>query len=141
MTSSILNRRSIRKYTKQEVSKEQIKEVLIAAMAAPSARNKKPWHFVVINERSVLDKIPDYHPYAKMIYEALLAILVCGNLRLDENLAYLAQNCSAATQNILLRATELGLGSVWLGVYPRETKPPHEGLDWGNVSFNYFKES
>jgi len=169
MQSSIYQRRSIRKYTKQAVTKDQIEELLSAAMAAPSARNKKPWHFIVIEERSVLDKIPDYHPYAKMLYEAPLAMLVCGDLELDENIDYLVQNCSAATQNILLRATELGLGTVWLGVYPREPrmeglvdlfnlpehikpisliaigypaekKEPKMGLEWDKVSFNKFIE-
>jgi len=69
-----------------------------------------------------LDKIEKVHPYAKMLKQAPLAIIVCGDFNLEENEAYLVQNCSAATQNVLLMATELGLGSVWLGVYPRDNR-------------------
>lgn len=116
---SIYNRRSIRKYKNQEVSGEIINELLNAAMMAPSARNTQSWQFVVIKSRIILDKLSEIHPYAKMLKEAPLAILVCGDGSKEENDYYQCINCSAATQNILLAAHDLGVGSVWLGVYPR----------------------
>lgn len=116
---AIKNRRSIRKYTSQDISDEIINELLFAAMMAPSARNTQSWQFVVIRKRAVLYKLSDVHPYAKMLKEAPLAILVCGDKTLEESEPYLNQNCCAATQNILLAAYSMGIGSVWLGVYPR----------------------
>jgi len=117
----ILTRRSIRKYTEQPVSDEVLKELLEAAMCAPSAGNRQPWCFVVINDRKILDDIPNYHPYAQMLKEAPAAILVCcdSDLQMGD---YGVQDCSAATQNILLAAHAKGLGAVWLGVYPTEVR-------------------
>lgn len=119
---AILYRRSIRKYTNQPVSDELIKELLKAAMSAPSANNKQPWCFVVINERKVLNEIPKFHPYAGMIKEAPIAILVCGDLKLEDHEGYLALDCTAATENILIAVHAKGLGAVWLGIYPREER-------------------
>jgi len=116
---AILTRRSIRKYTKQPVSDEVLKELLEAAMYAPSAGNRQPWCFVVINDRKILNEIPEYHPYAQMLKGAPVAILVCCDINL-ENKGFGVEDCSAATQNILLAAHAKGLGAVWLGVYPAE---------------------
>jgi len=117
---AILTRRSIRKYTEKPVSAEVLKELLEAAMCAPSAGNRQPWCFVVINDRKILDEIPNLHPYAQMLKEAPVAILVCcdSDLQMGD---YGVQDCSAATQNILLAAQAKGLGAVWLGVYPVES--------------------
>lgn len=116
---AILERRSIRKYTGEPVAPEQLETLLKAAMAAPSAGNEQPWHFVVIDDRDILFKITDFHPYSQMLKQAPLAIAVCGDM---EGLKYegffWAQDCSAATENMLIAATEMGLGTVWLGVYP-----------------------
>ena len=119
---SIYNRRSIRKYKNQEVSDEIINELLNAAMMAPSARNTQSWQFVVISDRKILNSLTRVHPYSAMMTEASHAILVCGDKTLEPNEGYLNTNCSAATQNILLAAHALGIGSVWLGVYPREER-------------------
>jgi len=119
---AIQSRRSIRKYTGKRIPLESVDKILKAAMYAPSARNYQPWQFIVINERNKLDELSEIHPYGKMLKEATLAILVCGDRKLEPNDAYLCQNCAAATQNILLAAHDLGLGSVWLGVYPREQR-------------------
>jgi nitroreductase len=116
--NAIFNRRSIRKYTKQEISEEIIEKLLRAGMAAPSAANEQPWHFVVIKDKDILYAIPKFHPYAQMLREADCAIVVCGDLVLESNKGFWVQDCSAATENILIEATDLGLGSVWLGVYP-----------------------
>lgn len=119
---SILKRRSIRKYTSEPISDSTIKTLLDAGMHAPSARNLQAWHFVVVDEREVLDKLSIAHPYAKMLKQATLAILVCGDRNIQEMDGYLVQDCSAATQNIMLAAHACGLGSVWLGMYPREER-------------------
>jgi nitroreductase len=119
---AILSRRSIRRYTSKEVSRELIQELLEAAMSAPSAGNEQPWHFIVINDRSILDDIPNIHPYSQMLKEAPVAIMVCGDLNLEKYKGYWVQDCSAATQNILLAAHSRGLGAVWLGIHPMEER-------------------
>ena len=119
---AILSRRSIRKYTAEPVPEPQIKELLEAAMSAPSAANQQDWQFVVINERQILDEVPKLHPYSQMLREAPLAILVCGDEHLETNKGYWIQDCSAATQNLLIAAHAIGLGAVWLGIYPREDR-------------------
>lgn len=119
---AILSRRSIRKYTEQPVSEDEIKTLLEAAMSAPSAGNEQPWHFVVIRNRGTLDQIPTIHPHSSMLKEAPLAIVVCADLNLEKHKGYWVQDCSAATQNLLIAARALGLGAVWLGVYPRDER-------------------
>jgi nitroreductase len=116
----ILQRRSIRKYTSKNVDHARITALLKAAMAAPSASNRTPWHFVVINNRKQLDRLADTHPYGKMLYDAPLCIAVCGNTTTSE--LYWVQDCSAATENLLLAAVNLDLGAVWLGVFPRQER-------------------
>src|SRR5210317_273458 len=117
---NLLQRRSIRKYTDQPISGDIVNGLLEAGMHAPTARNLQPWHFVVVDERSMLDNLAVAHPYAKMLKQARLAILVCGDRNIQEMDGYIIQDCSAATQNIMLAAHAYGLGSVWLGMYPRE---------------------
>ncbi len=117
---TIFSRRSIRKYTAESVPEEHIKTILEAAMAAPSASNRKPWHFVVVTERDTLKRLADAHKYAKMLHEAPLCIVVCGDESVSQR--FWTQDGSAATQNILLAAQALGLGSVWCGVYPSEER-------------------
>ncbi len=119
---AILKRRSIRNYRGGTVDKSTIRELLIAGMYAPSARNQQPWHFLVIEDRNTLVRISQVHPYASMLPGAALAILVCGDETLELSKGYWSVDCAAATQNILLAAHALGLGAVWLGVYPREKR-------------------
>ncbi len=117
---TIFARRSIREYTQEPVSDENIEMLLKAAMAAPSASNRKPWQFIVVTRRETLDALAENHPHGKMLFEAPLCISVCGDLTEMER--YWVQDCSAATENLLLAATALGLGAVWLGVYPRDER-------------------
>jgi nitroreductase len=117
---AILTRRSIRKYGGEAVTEEEVRALLKAAMAAPSASNEQPWQFVVITARETLDQIPTFHEYSQMLYEAPLAVLVCGDMRLKRYEGFWVQDCAAATQNLLLAAHALGLGAVWIGVYPVE---------------------
>jgi nitroreductase len=119
---AILGRRSIRRYTAASVPDALVMELLQAAMSAPSAGNQQPWHFVVIADRRLREAIASFHPYAQMVREAPVAILVCGDLRLESYRGYWMQDCSAATQNILLAAHARGLGAVWVGVYPKEDR-------------------
>lgn len=120
----IFVRRSVRKYQKKAMPKELIRDLLDAAMAAPSAACKDPWRFVVVTEKDTLAKIADGLPYGKMIATAPLGVIVCGDMKAahDNQLSYLLQDCSAAIQNLLLAASMLGLGAVWLGVHPREDR-------------------
>jgi len=115
---AILSRRSIRKYTSSPVPDELIEELLRAAMSAPSAGNEQPWHFVVIRDQRILNEIPKFHEYSQMLREAPVAVLVCGDLKEQRHEGFWIQDCSAATQNILVAAHTRGLGAVWLGVYP-----------------------
>ena len=116
---AITTRRSIRKYTAEAVPADLVKELLVAAMSAPSASNLQPWYFVVVNERPQLDALTTVLPYGQMLKEATLAIVVCGDCQRQGLEGFWVQDCSAATQNILLTAHARGLGAVWLGVYPR----------------------
>jgi nitroreductase len=124
---AILSRRSIRRFTRQEVTEEQIDKLLRAAMAAPSASNEQPWHYIVVRNRDTLLRITGFHPYAEMLNEANLAIVVSADTALARGMW--VQDCAAATENILLAAHAMGLGAVWLGVYPVEERwLPLQGL-------------
>jgi len=119
---TILTRRSVRTYTEEDIPDEIINKLLEAAVSAPSAGNQQPWHFIILEKREILDKIPDFHTNAKLLKGAQKAILVCADLDLEKYKGYWVLDCSAATQNILLAARALGLGACWLGVYPREDR-------------------
>jgi nitroreductase len=118
----IQTRRSVRKYEDREVPGEYIEKLLDAAMTAPSACDQRPWHFVVVTDRSILDRIPEFSPHAKMVRDAPMGILVCADPSLEKCKDYWVQDCSNATMNILTAVRALGLGAVWTGVYPREDR-------------------
>ena len=111
---AIFCRRSIRAYTQEAVSEKEINSLLEAGMAAPSASNGKPWHFVVTTDRETLRRLADQHPYGKMLAGAGLGIAVCGDPAISK---WWVQDCGAATENILIAASALGLGAVWLGCH------------------------
>lgn len=116
---TILKRRSIRKFTKQDISLEMIEKLLKAGMAAPSARNKQPWELFVITNQEVLKNLRDVGK--NFDYPSPLNIIVCGNTKrsiTQNDNDFWIQDCSAVVQNILLCATDLGLGSLWCGIYP-----------------------
>lgn len=116
MIDAILARRSIRKYTAEPVSDDDLKQILEAAMSAPSGKNLKPWHFVVVKERATLDSLGDTTRSWGMLKEAPLAIAVCGDPAISEN--YWDQDSVAAVENLLIAVSMLGLGAVWLGCHP-----------------------
>ncbi len=119
---AILTRRSIRKYSNQPVTDDQIKVLLESAMYAPSAVNKQPWHFIVFRDKSVIKAVTEKHPNASMLTDASAGILVCWDENLQHDKGYGPVDCSAATQNILLATHSMGIGSVWVGIYPREQR-------------------
>lgn len=119
---AINTRRSIRRYQDKKISEDIINELLSYAMSAPSAHNNQPWHFVVIDDKDKLIKIPTFSEYAQMCKEAPLAILVCADKKIENIEEYCIADCAAATQNLLLAIHEKGLGAVWTGIYPREEK-------------------
>lgn len=122
MIESILARRSIRTFAPGQIHDDELRQILLAGMAAPSALGTEPWVFVVIRNRTLLDRIPEVHPYADMVPEAALAILVCHDGRIEEGRDWRVQDCAAATENLLLAVSALGLGAVWLGVHPRHDR-------------------
>jgi nitroreductase len=120
----IFSRRSIRKYLDKAVPGEMLDDLLQAAMAAPSAVAKDPWHFIVVQDRETLNKIADILPSGKMLRQATAAFIVCGDINKANIQAesYLLQDLSAATENILIAANILELGTCWLGIHPREDR-------------------
>jgi nitroreductase len=119
---AILNRRSIRKYTTQPVSNEQLETILKSAMYAPSAVNKQPWHFIVFRDPQTIRMIQEAHPSSGMLSKASVGILVCYDEHLQHDTGYGPVDCSAATENMLLAAHSIGLGAVWVGIYPRQPR-------------------
>ncbi len=122
---NIATRTSIRDYTNKPVEKDKVEKLLRAAMAAPTAMNKQPWHFIVVDRRNVLDALMDANPHAKMLRKAPLAIVVCGDLDKaieGDGRDFWIQDASAATENLLLAAHAMGLGAVWTGLYPAEER-------------------
>lgn len=122
---NIMSRKSVRAYMAKPVEKEKIDQLLKAAMAAPTAVNKQPWAYIVIDNRNVLDQLANGLPYAKMTAQAPLAIVVCGDLSKalnGEQDKYWMLDCSTSSQNLLLAAESLGLGAVWTAVYPEEDR-------------------
>jgi len=116
----IHNRKSVRNYTGKSVTQNQLEILLRAAMAAPSAVNCQPWEFIVVTERKTLDKLGDVLPYAKMIYKAGAAIIVCGisSKAHKQMVEYAVIDSTLASENILLAAEALGLGAIWTAAYP-----------------------
>lgn len=122
---AVLHRRkSVRNFTGEPVSIFDVDVLLRAGMAAPSAVNCQPWEFVTVTERAVLDRLADGLPYAKMLFKAGAAIVVCGvpaqaHLQLKE---YAVIDASLAAENILIAAEALGLGAVWTAAYPYDDR-------------------
>jgi nitroreductase len=114
-----LKRRSVRKFNADPVPEDLIQQLLRAAMAAPSAVNNRPWEFVVVNEPSALQSLKRQLPLGQ--YNAPLAVVVIGNPRNSFGERFWIQDCSAAMENLLLAAVNLGLGGVWIGIHPIAT--------------------
>jgi len=122
MKNPIFDRRSIRKFSSRAVEKESLDHLVEAAMFAPSAGNQQPWQFVVVNDRQVLDELIASGPYTSALKTAQAAIIVCCDMERVTREGFWIQDCSLASHNILLEAFNLGLGTVWIGCYPREDR-------------------
>lgn len=121
----LFERRSIRRYTGESISKAQLLMISEAGLAAPSASNRRPWHITIITNREELNKLAESNPYGKMLTKAAAAFVVSGDKnRMYEGEAqeFWIQDCSAVTQNILLAAHGLGYGAVWIGQHPLQDR-------------------
>lgn len=130
---TIFARKSVRKFKPGKIERHKIDMAVRAAMAAPTARDMRPWEFIVIDDRKVLDELSDKLPYAKMGKDAQYGIVVAGDLNKQNgghDSDYWIVDCSAATENLLLTIEYFKLGAVWTAVYPNEDriKPVKEVL-------------
>ena len=164
MLDMIKKRRSIRKYTDAPVSEDQIRAMLEAAMAAPSGHNEQPWEFIVVQDEELRQKLADTHQWANMCAGAPVVFVICGH---EQQSKHWIADTSAATENLLLEAAALDLGTVWIGIYPTveyeadvrdvldipanarvlcliacghpaETKPPHTKYDPAKVHYERY---
>lgn len=118
---NIMTRSSVRSYTDKPIDKDTTEILLRAAMAAPSAGNKQPWRFVVVDNRDILEYISENFPTMSMARHSQLAVIFCGDMKATfeaEGKDYWIEDVSASSENLLLAAHALGLGAVWCGIYP-----------------------
>ncbi len=120
VVDNMLNRKSVRKYSNKPVEQDKIDLIVKSAMSAPSAKNLQPWEFLVVTDKNLLKQIAKYIPNASYSKKSQFAIIVCGDKNVSEK--FWVQDCSAATENILLAVESLDLGAVWCAVYPYEDK-------------------
>ncbi len=142
----IFTRRSIRAYTDKQIDDATIETLLKAGMYAPSAKNNQPWHFIVVRSKDTMNKIMKVHPYSRMLRTANVVIVVCAGQTSEIQKMFFPQDLGACTENILLAATSLGIGSVWLGVYPSSDRVkeladicdiPNDVVPFGLISLGY----
>lgn len=129
--STILSRTSIRRFSGEKLTEEEMETLLRAAMSAPSSMNLQPWHFIIIDDKALIEKMIEILPYAKMLRESGYGIMVCGDTSVydhvnsqgkEDSTLYWIQDASAASENILLAAHAIGLGAVWTGIFPLESR-------------------
>lgn len=131
---TILNRKSVRQFLDKPIENEKVEIIIRAGMSAPSARNRQPWKFFAVDDKKLLSELADGLPYAKMLNEAPLGIIVCGDIRDKEDSTaqtFWVQDCAAAVENILIAVEALGLGAVWTACYPKKERVevPQKVLD------------
>src|SRR5512136_785640 len=119
---ALMTRRSVRAYADEPVPDDQVLKILAAGMQAPSAGNQQPWHFVVLRQREHLDGLAGALPFGKMLGQAPLGIVVCADVGREQQAGCGGQDCAAATEIVLLSCHALGLGAVWIGIYPRDER-------------------
>jgi nitroreductase len=121
----IHSRKSVRHYTGEQVSREDLTTLMKAGMAAPTAVNRQPWVFIAVTDDATLSKLAQGLPYTKMIVQSRACIVVCGDMTRTLSgveREFWIQDCSAASENILLAAESIGLGAVWSGMYPLQER-------------------
>ncbi len=117
---AVLTRMHTRSYSQKAVSQASVRSLLQSAMAADSAGDGRPWHFLVIEDPGIREQMPGIHPFGHITLQTPIAIAVCGDEALQKHLGFWVQDCAAATENILIGAQAMGLGAVWLRIYPVE---------------------
>src|SRR5512138_2410778 len=125
---TIFSRKSVRHFTGGKVPSKTLETLILAGMAAPSAKDIRPWTFILVTEDRTLEKLAAGLPFAKMLPQAGAAIVVCGDLMkasAGTHPEMWVQDCSAVTENILLAAEGLGLGAVWTACYPHRARSGH----------------
>ena len=118
----IFKRRSVRKYTDQNIDQETIEKIVAAGMSAPSARDERPWHFIVVQDKNTLQDMSQLTPYASMLAQAAMGIVICADQNQHLNVEYDLQDCAAVTENMLIEAQHLGIGTCWIGGYPNQDR-------------------
>ena len=119
----ILSRTSVRQYTDQSISKEDIETILKAGFSAPSAHNLQPWEFIVVQNKETLEKMSQVSPYGHMLAQASMGMVICINKEEETiDIEHGIMDASAATENMLIAANHLGIGSCWIGGYPLEDR-------------------
>ena len=142
--SLMMERYSVRSFKKDKIKEEYIKTMLTSAMQAPSANNQQPWEFIVVDDRVTLDKLAEASKGAWMLKDAPLCITVIMK-ETDKSPVMSPQDCAAAVENILLEAVNLGLGAVWIGVYPLPERVAYinktlnitKGTAFANIAIGY----
>lgn len=124
--NAIFERRSIRNYLELPVESEKIKTILRAAMYAPSSENKRPWSFIVVEDREIIKEFQRIQQYASALTKAPFLVVVCADSNIQKDQVYYLEDCAAATQNMLLAAYEAGLGTCWLGLDSPEEESTKE---------------
>lgn len=122
LIEALRTRRSIRKYTSEPISDDDVHDLLDAAMHAPSAKNEQPWHFIIVRGEATRSALSKTTPWTYMAAEAPVVIVVCGDLNCDKANGMWPQDCAAATQNMLLAARGRNIGSVWCGIHPQKER-------------------
>lgn len=122
MENVIFTRRSIRRFEQKPVEEEKLERILKAGMQAPSAHNLQPWEFMVVTDREKREALSKMSPWAGMVANAPVAIIVVGYQKNPDVMKFLPQDLGACTQNILLQIAYEGLGGCWMGFYPDEER-------------------
>lgn len=123
LLQGLMTRRSVRQFSRnRSIPKQDLKEILEAAMYAPSGRNTQPWEFIVVDDKELCKKIVDIHPYSVHLNDSGLAVIVCGDLKSQMEEDYWTVDCAAATENLLLACHAKGLGSCWCSIYPHKDR-------------------
>lgn len=122
LMEAMATRRSVRAYKDTDIPEDLVDTVIRAAMMAPSAGNQQPWQFIVVRDREKMKQVTTFHPYAGMLKNVSVSVIVCGDPDGKKWPDFWVQDCSAAIENMLLAARDLGLGTVWAGIYPLEDR-------------------
>lgn len=120
--NSIFLRKSIRKFIEKDVEKEKVSKLISAGFAAPSAGNQRPWEIYVITNKQIIKKLSEITIRSECAKNAPLLIVPCINYEFVSHKDYYGLDMSACCENILIEAVELGLGAVWLGIYPNKER-------------------